>query len=502
MLYLGLDLSTQSLSGVVIDTTTGEILTEKSLNYAENFPAYKTENGFIRGENNAFYSYPELYLETLDALFEQFKDMSKDISAISLSGHQHASVYLNNQFESTLGRLDSSKNLKEQLSSCFSRNIVPIWMDNSTSDECAEMDQALEGSVSELSGSLYCERFTAAQIRKFFKQDPDSYAQTATIHLASSFTASILAGQSLAIDTSDGAGMNLMNLASGEWDTPLLEVCAPDLKNKLPQLAPANSIGGKISPYFVKKYGFSESCKIVLASGDNPNSLIGCGAAEPGTVVMSMGTSDTFFGAIGNKTIDTKGVGHIFGNPAGGYMSLICFRNGSLSRETALKTTGLDWQKAEKMIAANTPYQGENFLPYLVDEMYPEIPAQISEELLNSFSAEQALVGVVEGLVLNVCHFAHLHAEKIDTIRLTGGASKNSAIAQMIADIFQAKVERIEIANSAALGAAMRAANAHGKIPWSELNAKFASAKSQLFPRKENSASYQEKLAAFAKKIS
>ena len=47
-----------------------------------------------------------------------------------------------------------------------------------------------------------------------------------------------------------------------------------------------------------------------------------------------------------------------------------------------------------------------------------------------------------------------------ERIRLTGGASKNNGIAQMVADIFQAPVERIDVSNSAALGAALIAAAA------------------------------------------
>jgi xylulokinase len=44
-------------------------------------------------------------------------------------------------------------------------------------------------------------------------------------------------------------------------------------------------------------------------------------------------------------------------------------------------------------------------------------------------------------------------------IYLTGGASKNDAIAQVIADIFQAKVQRLLVSGSVGLGAAMRAAS-------------------------------------------
>ena len=49
-----------------------------------------------------------------------------------------------------------------------------------------------------------------------------------------------------------------------------------------------------------------------------------------------------------------------------------------------------------------------------------------------------------------------------ERIRLTGGASKNDGIAQLVADVFQAPVERLDVANSAALGAALIAAAAGG----------------------------------------
>jgi xylulokinase len=51
---------------------------------------------------------------------------------------------------------------------------------------------------------------------------------------------------------------------------------------------------------------------------------------------------------------------------------------------------------------------------------------------------------------------------KAERIRLTGGAAKNDGIAQMVADVFQAPVERLDVSNSAALGAALIAATAAG----------------------------------------
>jgi hypothetical protein len=58
------------------------------------------------------------------------------------------------------------------------------------------------------------------------------------------------------------------------------------------------------------------------------------GASEPGTAVISLGTSDTVFTAIAHKRTDPRGYGSVFGNPAGGFMSLACFSNGSRQCET------------------------------------------------------------------------------------------------------------------------------------------------------------------------
>ena len=101
-------------------------------------------------------------------------------------------------------------------------------MDSSTGEECEEIASAVGGNeeVCAKSGSIAIERFTGPQIRKFLKVDLEGYAGTRVIHLVSSFMASILAGESVAIDHGDGAGMNLMNLAAGDWDVDLVAATA------------------------------------------------------------------------------------------------------------------------------------------------------------------------------------------------------------------------------------------------------------------------------------
>jgi len=303
-MYLGIDSSTQSLSATVIDLRSGQVIAETSVNFGLDLPQYNSPSGFIPGgEHGVVHSDPLMWLDALDLCLQRLKESDFDLSQVKSlagSGQQHGSVYLKPCFGEMLASLSTEESLKNQLAGCLTRQTSPIWMDSSTSEECAEIATTVGGNegVCQRTGSIMIERFTGSQIRRFYKTEPESYAETGFIHLVSSYIASVLAGQNAPIDTGDGAGMNLMNLSSLDWDATMVEATAPDLANKLPHVSPSSTVVGPISPYFVEKYGFSSQCKVVAFSGDNPCSLVGMAASQPGRIVISLGTSDTLFAAM------------------------------------------------------------------------------------------------------------------------------------------------------------------------------------------------------------
>lgn len=507
-MYLGIDSSTQSLSALIINPSTGKVIADESVNFAKDLPAYASHNGFIPGgERGEVHANPMMWLDALDLLFAKLKQVT-DLSlvkAIAGSGQQHGSVYLNDHFEDALARLSPTETLSSQLEVTLARKTSPIWMDTSTGAECAEITSALVGAaeVCARTGSVATERFTGPQIRKFFKQEPDAYLSTAHIHLVSSFIASVLAGKSAPIDFGDGAGMNLLNLAKLEWDKDLLDATAPDLAAKLtPAGSCLNSIG-TVASYFVAKYGFSSSCKICPFTGDNPASLVGMGATAPGQVVISLGTSDTFFAAMPEAKTDPKGYGHVFGNPIGGFMSLICFRNGSLAREALRDELGVDWSFFEKeKMTETSQLAGKNLtLPFYGPEITPRYDfKEPVTEFSETPSPESRIRSLLEGQFLNMKLHSKWMGVKTERILLTGGASKNNGIAQVVADVFQAPVERLEIANSAALGAALIAATADGH-DISVLESVFCkpSSGSRIEPKRSLEGNYSTALDGFAK---
>jgi len=486
-LFLGLDSSTQSLSAVVIDLDAGKVVYEKSLNFDQALPQFKTQNGVLPNRNPLLkHSTPLLWAAALDLLFATMK---KDkvalgkIIAISGSGQQHGSVYFTEKATEALATLNPKKSLVENLDGVFARKTSPIWMDSSTTAECSEIRKKLGGIkfTASRTGSDTFERFTGPQIRKFYKTEPKAYEKTFSIALVSSFMASLLAGKIAPIDFGDGAGMNLMDIRKKVWNHDALKATAPGLTKKLPPLAPSGKVIGPVSPYFVQKYGVNPEAVATAWTGDNPASVLGLGLVKPGQVAISLGTSDTFFGTMQKCQTDENGEGHVFGSPTGDYMTLICFKNGSLAREKVRELYKVaDWKKFAELVASTPPgNNGAILLPWFEPEIVPRINKPGIHRIdLDPKDAAANCRAIFEAQMLSM----RLHSQWMlvapEKILVTGGAANNQSLLQVLADVMNCPVHRIEVSKSAALGAALQAAHGWmtetGKNPkWDKLVAPF-----------------------------
>ena len=124
-LFLGLDSSTQSLSAVLIDLGARKVIYEKSLNFDQALPHYKTRNGVLPNRDPLVkHSPPLMWAEALDLLFAAMKKDGVplgEILAVSGCGQQHGSVYLNSKAEAALANLNPKKSLEENLDGVFAR---------------------------------------------------------------------------------------------------------------------------------------------------------------------------------------------------------------------------------------------------------------------------------------------------------------------------------------------------------------------------------------------
>nr|XP_024659496.1 xylulose kinase [Maylandia zebra] len=474
-LYLGLDLSTQQLKAVVID---GElrVVHQSGVQFDAELPEFRTQGGVHIHTDRLTVTSPVLmWVKALDLLLDKMKRAGLDFSrvrALSGSGQQHGSVFWRRGASETLKHLDPDQDLHQLLQDSFSVSDSPVWMDSSSTQQCEDLQAAAGGALrlAEITGSRACERFTGNQIAKLRQTRAEEFQDTERISLVSSFAASLFLGGYAAIDYSDGSGMNLLDIRTRNWSEICLQATAPHLDQLLGAPLPSTSVLGPVSSYFVHRYGFSESCSVVAFTGDNPASLAGM-RLQPGDVAVSLGTSDTVFLWLQQPRPALEG--HVFCNPVEQqeYMALLCFKNGSLTRERVRnECAGASWELFSAALR-DTPLRNHGNIGFYFETMEITPPVigvhrfDSADCEVSSLSPQVEVRAVVEGQFLS----RRLHAERLGysiipgtRVLATGGASSNKEILQVLSDVFNAPVYTIDLSDSTCLGSAYRAL--HGLV--------------------------------------
>jgi xylulokinase len=162
-------------------------------------------------------------------------------------------------------------------------------------------------------------------------------------------------------------------------------------------------------------------------------------------------------------------------------MTLICFKNGSLAREKIRERYGIkDWNAFGRLLAETKPGKnGGILLPWFEAEIVP----RMNRPGLHRFDLEEADAAancraIFEAQMMSMRRHSQWMGVAPGCIYATGGASNDLALLQVMANVLNCRVRRIEISKSAALGAALQAAHgwlvAAGKQPkWAALTRGF-----------------------------
>ncbi len=481
-LSCGIEFSTQSCKIVILDLSSHSICFMDSFNYDQAFPSYKTEGGVLPlSSGDIRHTSPFMLIEAVDLAFKRIRESGIDVSvikAIKIDAMQHCTVYVNRSFRQSVSCLDPDKTLIAQLMPAISRTSSPIWEDRSTQKEAEYLTNALksEGGIINLTGNRAELRFPASQILKWAKESPEEYNSTSNIFVLSAFITSILSGKISPVDTGDGWGTNLNTLDINNpcWNEKVISVMDKYLFDsgirsllcsRLGAIDHYDSSAGKISPYFAIKYGLSPDTQILTGTGDNPATLLGCG----GNIVISLGSSYTVNGVMGEITPSKDGEFNIFGYTKGKAMALSVITNGAKVHDHFIKRYLLkseektpadsDWKKYVDIAGpALLSHDEKILLPYLFDE---SVPLHKKGIIRDGFTADEPGENI-RALILSQALSLKLHSDhlgKVNELCIVGGGAKNSLMMQWIADAFNAETCTIENpAVAAPLGCAISAA--------------------------------------------
>jgi xylulokinase len=497
MYALGIDFGTQSVKIVVLDVYDPKVVYTGAFEYDTVLEHYGTRGGVLPTTHPKIrHTSPFMLIEAVDMVFSRLQEDGVDVSllgVIKIAAMQHCTVYTDKSFVDRVMTFDSGRTLLPQVEPSITRETCPIWEDRAPVTEAAYLKNALEehGSINDLTGNRAELRFPASQILMWARQSPDKYSQTAHIFLLSAFLTSIIAGKIAPVDAGDGWGTNLntLDIHNPGWNDVVLKVgdtylhnygIASSLRDKLGEMARYDTVLGTVSHYFVERYGVNSEAIVLVGTGDNPATLLGCG----GNTVISLGSSYTVNGEIQEIIPSSTGEYNIFGYIPGRAMALTVFTNGAkvheffLEKYIAMKghesAAKKEWESYVRAAGESIISDNEKLLlPYLLDESVPQRSRGIMRDGFNDQNVEADIraLHISQALSLRI-HSNHLNYA--NALCVVGGGSKNRFLKQIIADVFDASVYTIRHADfAAAFGCAISGAKTLLDVSYDEAASRF-----------------------------
>lgn len=474
MLYIGVDLGTSAVKLLLMDAE-GKIQKIVSREYPLSFP----HPGW--SEQNP----EDWWKQSLEGIKELTAECDKSqVAGISFGGQMHGLVILDEKDEVIRPAI--------------------LWNDGRTGKETDYLNQVIgKEKLSEYTANIAFAGFTAPKILWVKEHEPENFQKIKKIMLPKDYLAYKLSGVHCS-DMSDASGMLLLDVKNRCWSKEMLDICGIS-EEQMPELFESYETVGTLKPELAEELGIPASCKIVAGAGDNAAAAVGTGTVGDGRCNISLGTSGTIFISSKEFGVDPYNALHAFAHADGNYHLMGCMLSAASCNkwwmEDILQTQ--DFAKEQAGIQS----QGRNhvfFLPYLMGERSPHNdPAArgtfigLTMDTTRADMTQAVLEGVTFAL-RDSFEVAKSLGIKIERTKICGGGAKSPLWRQMVADIFNIKVDRIESEEGPGYGAAILSAVGCGEYA-SVKEAADALVKviDTVEPNPETAALYEEKYQKF-----
>jgi len=276
-MYIGLDLGTSGLKGIVIDDAQ-VVLAEATAPLSVQRP----HDGWSEQMPADWITAAEAVLDSLTGQV----DMGA-VRGIGLSGHMHGATLL--------GADDAV------LRPCI------LWNDTRSAAEAAELDA--NPYFRRLTGNIVFPGFTAPKLAWVRNNEPNTFKEVAKVLLPKDYLRLWLSGEYLA-EMSDAAGTSWLDVGARDWSDELLAATGLT-RDHMPRLVEGSAVSGKVRAALATRWGLGD---VVVAGGggDNAASAVGVGIVKPGQAFVSLGTSGVLFAASANYQPDAASAVHTF----------------------------------------------------------------------------------------------------------------------------------------------------------------------------------------------
>ena len=405
-MFIGLDLGTSHLKGIVIDDAQN-VCAEASVSLS----LMRLKNGW--SEQN-----PQDWLDATENVMASLanKVNLKKVNAIGLSGQMHGATLL-----------DKNDNV---LRPCI------LWNDTRSAEEASYLDS--KTIFRNLTGNIVFPGFTAPKLAWVRKHEPNIFAKISKVLLPKDYLRLWLCGEYVA-EMSDAAGTSWLDVKRRDWSDALLAETDLD-RSQMPTLIEGCEISGVLKKTHASKWGLPHGVIIAGGGGDNAASAIGVGVVKAGDAFVSLGTSGVLFAASDEYQPDAASAVHTF-----------CHALPNTWHQMGVilaATDAMNWfgqvlnSSAQEMTNDLGVLKAPSktlFLPYLGGERTPHNDSQIRASFINlDHNADrQAMIrAVIEGVAFAFrdCFDAlSSTGTKINQLVAVGGGAKSEYWVQAIA---------------------------------------------------------------------
>jgi xylulokinase len=422
-LIAGVDSSTQSVKVVIRDAHTGALVRQGRASHPDG-----TEVD------------PSHWLTGLNSAVADAGGLA-DVEAISIAGQQHGMVAIDAQ-----GQV-----IRKAL----------LWNDTRSSQEADDLNREVGGDqeIARKVGSKLVASFTASKVRWMADHEPENAARVASIALPHDWLSWQLQGgrdlSKLFTDRSDASGTGYFDPSTSHYREDIVRLALRhDQELTLPRIIAPSHFGGTTL----------SGIPIAAGAGDNAGAALGL-QAQPGDVVVSLGTSGTAFAVSDTATHDPSGAVAGFADATGRYLPLVCTLNAARILDAACKILGKTHNEvAQLALAAKPGANGLTLLPYFEGERTPNRPKAtgvFSGMNLNNSNQEDIARAMVEGMLAALADAVDALVALgvgVNRILLIGGAAKNPAVPVIASALFGREVLVPPAGEYVADGAAKQAA--------------------------------------------
>ena len=392
-LVAGVDSSTQSVKIVIREANTGELVREGRAAHPDG-----TEID------------PALWSSALNTAISNAGGLD-GVDAISIAGQQHGMV-----------ALDSDGAV-----------IRPALLWNDTRSAQAALDlNAEQGGNAQISrkvGSVLVASFTASKLRWMADHEPQNAVKVAAVALPHDWLSWQLQGgkdlNKLFTDRSDASGTGYSDPTTSHYREDILRLALRhDSEIVLPTIIAPNKFGGATQ----------SGIPIAAGAGDNAGAALGL-QAQPGDVVISLGTSGTAFAVSDTPTHDSAGAVAGFADATGRFLPLVCTLNAARILDAATRILGKTHDEVGALaLSSIAGAHGLTLLPYFEGERTPNRPdatGVFSGMNLNNSNPADIARAMIEGMMCGLTDAVNALIAlgvTVNRIVIIGGAAKNSAI--------------------------------------------------------------------------